>query len=55
MLDDPKEVFARVFEQLESEVIVYPTENYYYFSFFANGRKYSGNLRLHPQTEIEAI
>lgn len=47
-LSDPITVFAQIFSQLDDEVVVYPTENYYYFTFFANGRKYSGNFRLHP-------
>jgi hypothetical protein len=47
-IDDTLGVFARVFAELPPKVFVYPTENYYYFSFVANGRAYSGNLRLSP-------
>jgi hypothetical protein len=40
------EVFAFVFNKLPDEVTVYPTENYYYYSFYHNGTELSGNLRL---------
>ena len=39
-------VLSHVFNGLPDDVYVYPTENYYYFSFFHNGVKYAGNLRL---------
>lgn len=35
-----------VFSSLSDEVRVYPTENYYYFSFFWKGYEFAGNLRL---------
>jgi len=41
-------VFALVFQSLPDRVQVYPTENYYYFSFLANGTQYHGNIRLDP-------
>lgn len=44
--EDPIAVFRLVFSQLDDEVVVYPTENYYYFQFQARGRTYWGNLRL---------
>ena len=44
------QVFKAVFESLPSEIIVYPTENYYYFRFFSNSREISGNFRLDPLT-----
>lgn len=47
-LADAADVFAWVFAALPGRVFVYPTENYYYFSFAANGRAYTGNLRLAP-------
>jgi hypothetical protein len=43
---DPVAVFRLVFSQLDDEVTVYPTENYYYFQFQARGKTYWGNLRL---------
>ncbi|PIT98287.1 MAG: hypothetical protein COT71_01545 [Candidatus Andersenbacteria bacterium CG10_big_fil_rev_8_21_14_0_10_54_11] len=49
-LNNPSEVFAYVFSQLKPEVNVYPTENYYYFQFFANGSDVRGNIRLDPLT-----
>ncbi|MGQ3890163.1 hypothetical protein ACQUW5_14185 [Legionella sp. CNM-1927-20] len=39
-------VFSFVFNSLPDRVIVYPTENYYYFSFYHNGVEFSGNIRL---------
>lgn len=42
-------VFAYVFAALPRTATVYPTENYYYFSFYADGQYYCGNLRLAPE------
>lgn len=39
-------VFAFVFASLPDTVKVYPTENYYYFTFIHNGATFTGNLRL---------
>jgi len=47
-MTDPMAVFALVFQSLPDRVQVYPTENYYYFSFVANGSLYHGNIRLDP-------
>jgi hypothetical protein len=45
-LSNPKEVFRFVFFNLRNEVTVYPTENYYYFEFFAEGKSIKGNIGL---------
>jgi hypothetical protein len=45
-LDDPVKMFAFVLGALPDRVKVYPTENYYYFSFFHGGVPYAGNIRL---------
>jgi len=45
-VSDPMAVFAFVFASLPDTVKVYPTENYYYFRFMANGVAYAGNIRL---------
>ena len=45
-LDDPLAVFAFVLNSLPDRVNVYPTENYYYFTFIHNGTPYSGNIRI---------
>jgi hypothetical protein len=45
-IDDPLAVFAFVLGALPAQVRVYPTENYYYFSFVLNGTRYLGNIRL---------
>ena len=43
---DPMEVFSHVFNALEERITVFPTENYYYFTFGHRGQIYSGNMRL---------
>ncbi len=43
---DPMKVFAFVFNSLPDRVNVYPTENYYYFTFTHNGVDYAGDIRL---------
>ena len=45
-IDDPMAVFAFVFANLPDRVTVYPTENYYYFTFIHHGVPYDGNIRL---------
>jgi len=45
-IGDPLAVFAFVFASLPDQVKVYPTENYYYFSFIHAGKSYDGNIRL---------
>lgn len=43
---DPTAVFAFVLNSLPDRVKVYPTENYYYFTFFHGGAPYAGNIRI---------
>ncbi len=45
-LNDPKAMFAFVLGSLPDRVKVYPTENYYYFSFVNRHSRYAGNIRL---------
>jgi hypothetical protein len=45
-LNDPVIVFNTVFSALDTDVMVYPTENYYYFQIFTFGKTIWGNLRL---------
>ncbi len=47
--ENPLDVFALVFRALPDEARVYPTENYYYFTFTAEGRYFWGNIRLSPE------
>jgi hypothetical protein len=49
-IKDPKAVFAYIFSTLSDSVKVYPTENYYYFTFLCNGVPYDGNFRLDAAT-----
>jgi len=53
-IDDPMSVFDFVFGTLPDKVKVYPTENYYYFSFVHSGVAYYGNIRIEPQDEGNA-
>ncbi len=39
-------VFRSLFAALPDSVKVYPTENYYYFTFFNDGIEFAGNFRL---------
>jgi hypothetical protein len=45
-LADPVAMFAYVLGALPDRVKVYPTENYYYFSFIYGKVRYAGNIRL---------
>ena len=45
-ITSPVAVFAFVLDGLSDRVKVYPTGNYYYFSFIHNGSPYAGNIRL---------
>lgn len=50
-VDDPMAVFAFVLGNLPDRVKVYPTENYYYFTFIHGGTPYAGNIRIEPNDE----
>ncbi len=45
-IDDPLSVFAAVFDALDDEIEVLPSENYYFFRFLHHGVEHAGNLRL---------
>lgn len=44
--NDLMAVFTSIFSALPDAVKVYPTENYYYFTFFNDGIEFAGNFRL---------
>lgn len=44
--DDKQEMLQFVLKNLPDRVKIYPTENYYYFSFYSGGVRYAGNIRL---------
>jgi hypothetical protein len=50
---DPKAVFAFVFGSLPDHVKVFPTENYFYYTFICNGVPYDGNIRLDASNRDE--
>ncbi len=43
-VSNPKQVFQLVFANLDDEVTVYPTENYYYFELPVQGKLLKGNI-----------
>ena len=45
-LFDIDAVFWHVFSSLQPEITVYPSENYFYFSFYMGGKQIWGNIRL---------
>jgi len=49
-LAQTRDMFSIVLGSLPDHVTVYPTENYYYFNFLANGIRYAGNIRLDAST-----
>jgi len=51
-LTDVDAVFGHVFSSLPERVVVYPSENYYYFILVVQGRQVWGNIRL-PAGERE--
>lgn len=54
-LTDTRAVFELVFSQLPETVRVYPTENYYYFNFAADGQTIYGNLRLDARDRDKGV
>ena len=52
-IDDPMAVFTYVLNSLPERVKVYPTENYYYFSFDFNGTRYAGNIKIDARLRAE--
>lgn len=49
-LGNVRAMFSIVLGNLPDKVKVYPTENYFYFTFYANGIRYAGNIRLDAST-----
>lgn len=45
-LEDVDAVFWHIFSRLPDEVMVYPSENYYYFKLYIEGKQLWGNIRL---------
>ena len=54
-IDKAEDAFAFVFSRLPDTVFVFPTENYYYFTFPINGLIYAGNLRLAAQDRDKGV
>lgn len=45
-LEDADAVFGHVWAKLPDQVIIYPSENYFYFILYVKGRQVWGNIRL---------
>lgn len=43
---DPKNLLPELLRHIGAEADIYPSENYYYFSFYGAGSVFSGSLRL---------
>jgi len=54
-LEDIGGVFGHVFSALPDRVKVYPTENYFYFTFGYKGLTYAGNMRLDVKDRDEGL
>ena len=54
-IEDIASVFGHVFSTLSDEVRVYPTENYFYFTFGYKGLTYAGNMRLDVKDRDEGV
>ncbi len=54
-IGDVEAAFDFVLRSLPDEVHVYPTENYYYFSFRHGGLDYAGNIRLAALDRDEGV
>lgn len=54
-LNDLDAVFQTVFAALKHEVVVYPTENYYYFKLLTAGKEIWGNLRLDASDRDQGV
>jgi hypothetical protein len=52
-LHDLKAMFAFVLQSLPDRVNVYPTESYYYYTFYHQGVRYAGNIRLDAKDRDE--
>lgn len=48
-------VFGEIFAALPDQVKVYPTENYFYFTFAHKGVIYAGNMRLDVKDRDEGV
>lgn len=45
-VENVDEIFSYIFSNLPDEVVVYPTESYYYFKLYVDGKQFWGNIRL---------
>src|SRR3989344_8074044 len=54
-LNDTISVFRYVFTRLDDEVTVYPTENYFYYNFVAEGVHFRGTFTLFADNRDEGV
>jgi len=48
--NDEVGIFKIIFEALPSNIVVYPSENYYYFELYCGSKYLKGNLRFDPES-----
>lgn len=54
-LEDSIDVFRRVLASFSDTVTMRPSENYYYFGFYADGRMITGSMSLFPHERDSAV
>jgi hypothetical protein len=54
-IKDPRTVLHALLSQIGSEAEIFPSEDYYYFSFYDHSLAYSGNLRLAPDSRDKGL
>lgn len=54
-LNNSKEVFRYVFSRLDDNVVIYPTENYYYFIFPIKGKVIWGSMSLFANNRDDGL
>jgi len=54
-IESVEDALGFVFSHLPDKVSVYPTENYYYYTFSSGGVVYAGNLRLAAQDRDKGV
>ena len=54
-IKDPRTVLHALLSQIQPQATIYPSENYYYFSFYDHGLAYSGSLRLAAESRDKGL
>ncbi len=54
-IKDPRSVLYALLSQIQPQATIYPSENYYYFTFYDHGLAYAGSLRLAPDSRDKGL